>query len=162
MSESRRQAHPRMTLEEKQRLNTELLPERDNVQVYKDTFDLLVFVYRTTNGMNREYRYTLAEEMKRVLQNLLAVIYEAKKTSPRAALLAEALHWVYEAKVLYRTMDELRLLKDWYCVTYIHLLATISKQLTAWHRYEKRKEEKEIRDAPSGGTGGIPGVTPPG
>jgi len=140
MGDSRKHVYARMTADEKARLNQELLPERDNVQVYKDTFDLLVFVYRTTTTMNRDYRYTLAEEMKRTLQHLLAAIYEAKKTTPRAPLLIEALHWVYETKVLYRTMDELGLLRSWQSATYIQQLATISKQLTAWHRYESRKQ----------------------
>lgn len=144
MSDNRRKAHVRLSDEEKQRLNADLLPERDNVQVYKDTFDLLVFVYQTTTGMNREYRFTLAEDMKRTLQNLLTSIYEAKKMSPKSGLLAEALHWVYEAKVLYRTMDELHLLKDWHCVVYIRQLATISKQLTAWQKYERRKEHNDV------------------
>lgn len=146
---TRRKHHPRMSDEEKARLQAELLPERDNVQVYKDAYDLLVFVYRTTPSMSREYRYTLAEEMKVAVQQLLTAIYEAKKLTPRSALIAEALHWVYEAKVLYRVMDELSLLKDWHCATYIHQLSTISKQLTAWHRYEKRKEESK---PPPGGT----------
>lgn len=139
MTVRKRHAYVRMTAEEKAQLNLQLLPDRDNVQVYKDTFDLLVFVYRTTTTMNRDYRYTLAEEMKRALQSLLASIYEAKKTTPRAALIMEALHWTYEAKVLYRVMDELRLLKDSECACYIQQLSTISKQLTAWHRYESRK-----------------------
>ena len=141
MSDNRRKAHVRLSDEEKQRLNADLLPERDNVQVYKDTFDLLVFVYQTTTGMNREYRFTLAEDMKRTLQNLLTSIYEAKKMSPKSGLLAEALHWVYEAKVLYRVMDELHLLKEWQCAAYIHQLSTISKQLTAWQKYERKKED---------------------
>lgn len=138
-----------MIPDEKQRQNRELLPERDNVQVYKDTFDLLLFVYQTSARMNREYRYTLAEDMKHTLQHLLATIYEAKKSSDKTALLKDALHYVYEAKVLYRVMDELHLLKDWHCVTYIRQLATISKQLSAWQRYEKRKEKN---DAPGDGT----------
>lgn len=135
-------AYAKISAEEKAKLNMELLPERDNVQVYKDAFDLLVFAYRTSVGMNREYRFTLAEEMKRTLQHLLTAIYEARKTTPRSLMLIEALHWCYEAKVLYRTMDELHLLKNWHCATYIHQLASISKQLTAWHRYEMRKENK--------------------
>ena len=91
--------------------------------------------------------------MKRALQSLLAAIYEAKKTTPRGALLMEALHWTYEAKVLYRTMDELHLLRDWQCVTYIRQLATISKQLTAWYRYETRKTNgnNNTKDAPTSG-----------
>ncbi len=150
---SKRHTYRRMSPEEKSRLNLELLPERDNVQVYKDTFDLLVFVYRSTTTMNRDYRYTLAEEMKRTLQQLLTCIYEAKKTTPKTALIMEAMHWVYEAKVLYRVMDELSLLKDWQCVVYIHQLATISKQLVAWHRYEMRKEngDNQKKDAPADG-----------
>ena len=148
-----RQVYRRLTKEEKEKLNLELLPERDHVQVYKDSFDLLVFVYRTTASMSREYRYTLAEEMKHSLQQLLTAIYEAKKTTPRTALIMEAMHWTYEAKVLYRTMDELHLLKDWQCAVYILQLASISKQLTAWHRYETRKEkENDKKDtAPAGG-----------
>jgi len=149
----RRRFHSRLSPEEKAKLNVELLPERDYVQVYKDTFDLLVFVYQTTTTMNRDYRYTLAEEMKHTLQQLLTSIYEAKKTTPKSALLIEALHWVYEAKVLYRVMDELSLLKDWQCVNYIHQLATISKQLTAWHNYEKKKENvNNQKNAPADGS----------
>lgn len=136
----RRNPHPKMTEAEKLKLTQELLPERDNVQVYKDVLDLLVFVYKTSVGMNRDYRFTLGEEMKRTLQSLLTCIYEAKKATPKAALLMEALHWTYEAKVLFVVMDELHLLVDWQFAMYAHQLATISKQLTAWHKYEKRKE----------------------
>lgn len=145
---------PKLTDEDKQRLNKELLPVMDNVQVYKDTFDLLVFVYRTISGMKREYRYTLAEEMKMTLQKLLATIYEARKHQPpRSPLLEEAMRWCYEAKVIYRTMDELSLLKSSKCAVYIHYLSIISKQLTAWHRYEIRKEkENDNQETPSDGT----------
>jgi len=147
---SRREPPRRLSAEEKAKLNLELLPERDNVQVYKDGFDLLLLVYRTTPGLNRDYRYTLAEEMKLAVQRMLAGIYEAKKTTPRAALIMEAMHWLYEAKVSYRVMDELRLLKDWQCAAFIKLLATVSKQLTAWHRYERNKEQKNNNPSPGG------------
>lgn len=145
---------PKLTDEDKQHLNKELLPVMDNVQVYKDTFDLLVFVYRSMSALNREYRFTLGEEMKRTLQSLLTSIYEAKKhPEPRSPLLVEALHWVYEAKVLYRVMDELGLLKSSKCAFYIHYLATISKQLTAWYKYEARKEkDHQDKTVPAGGS----------
>ena len=143
---------PKLSDEEKQEQNKALLPVIDNVQVYKDTFDLLVFVYRTASGLNREFRFTLGEEMKRTLQHLLTAIYEAKRhPPPRSPMLEEAQHCCYEAKVLYRTMDELSLLKSSKCAVYIHYLATISKQLTAWHKYELRKEN-DNKNAPSGAT----------
>ena len=36
----------------------------ENLPVYKSTFDLLVQVYRITGNMQREYRFTLAEQLK--------------------------------------------------------------------------------------------------
>lgn len=145
-----------MSDEKKQQLNKELLPVLDNVQVYKDTFDLLVYVYRMSPEMNRDYRYTLGEEMKKALQQLLTAIYEAKKhLPPRSVLLEEAMHWCYEAKILYRIMDELNLLKSSKCAMYIHSLSSISKQLVAWHKYEVKKEkdnENELKDTPTGRT----------
>ena len=128
----------------------EVLPERDNVQVYKDAFDLLLFVYKSLGEMNRTYRFTLLEEMKRTLQELLSSIYEAKKTTPRSALLIDAMHWTYEAKVLFRMMDSLGLLKDWQFAYFVKQLTTVSKQLTAWHKYEKRNEEKKCRSLNDG------------
>ena len=132
---------PRLTKEEKEQQNSELLPVLNNVQVYKDTFDLLVFVYRISLGLHREYRFTLGEEMKHALQNLLTAIYDAKRQQPpRSRALEQALHWCYEAKVLYRTMDELSLLKNSSCTVFISYLASISKQLTAWYKYELKRE----------------------
>ena len=148
------QYQQKLSDEEKHQYNKELLPVLDNVQVYKDTFDLLVFVYRTSTVMNREYRFTLAEEMKRTLQQLLTSIYEARRHQPpRTRWLEEAMHWCYEAKVLYRTMDELNLLKNSRCAVYIRYLATISKQLTAWHKYElKRDKDSHDKETPADGT----------
>lgn len=120
-----------------------LLSEVGNVQVYKDVFDLLVHAYSHLPSMNRDYRFTLGEEMKQTLQEMLTSIYEARKTVPRSVYIADALHWCYKAKVLYRVMDELHLLLDWQCVKYIQGLATVSKQLTNWFKFEKKKEQKD-------------------
>lgn len=147
---SRRRGATRLTPDEKALMNMDLLPELGNVQVYKDGFDLLVFTYQILPGMNREYRYTLGEEMKTALQEMLTSIYEARKTVPRCPFIGAALHWCYKAKLLYRTMDELHLLRDWQCVRYIEGLATVSKQLTNWFKYEKRREQKD--EPPNGNT----------
>ena len=132
-----------MTAEEREQQRQQLLPERTDVPVYKEAFDLLVFVYRTTVGMHRDYRFTLGEEMKRCLGELLTSIYEAKKNSDAAPCLGRALHHCYQAKVLFRVMSELRLLRGWHEAYYIVKLSAISKQLTAWHRYEKRKTKQD-------------------
>ena len=49
----------------------------ENLPVYKATFDLLLMVYRRTPRMQRDYRYTLGEEAKRALQEVISCIYQA-------------------------------------------------------------------------------------
>lgn len=133
----------KLTPEEREEQIQLLLPERKDVPVYKDTFDLLVFVYRTAVGMSRDHRFTLAEDMKRTLSELLTNIYGAKKSSDPLAHLERALHYSYHAKVLFRVMSELRLLKGWHESYYIIKLSSVSKQLSAWYRYEKRKTKQD-------------------
>ena len=131
-------------------LANDLLPEYEQVQVYKDAFDLLVFVYRTTHRLRREQRFTLGEEMKRVLSDMLTCIYEARKAPrERVLIIEEAMHYCYKAKVLFRVMLELRLLKDWHVAFYVSHLSSVSKQLSAWHRYERRKTQQQSKDTTS-------------
>lgn len=125
-----------------------LLPEREQVQVYKDAFDLLLHVYRTTVSMNRIYRYTLAEDMKRMLTDMLTAIYEAKKDSAgRLKHIEQAQHCCYHSKVLFRLMLELRQVRLRQASVYIAKLASISKQLAAWQRYERRRSKQNENEA---------------
>ena len=155
MSKKRR-ARIRLTEEEKERLNPELLPIYDQVPVYKAAFDLLVFIYRSTEHMRHDYRNTLVEDMKYSVKDLLRRIYRAHKMTPRAPLIADAMESCLDAKIDYRVMDKLCLLRDWHYPEYIGGLSSISKQLMAWYHHEEKKEKeqkkKEENKAPPGGT----------
>ncbi|OIP53320.1 hypothetical protein AUK10_02455 [Candidatus Gracilibacteria bacterium CG2_30_37_12] len=45
--------------------------------VYKETYDLLVSIFEFTRGMNREYKYTIGQEMKSETMAILREIYRA-------------------------------------------------------------------------------------
>ncbi len=108
----------------------------ENLPVYKATYDLLLMVYRRTPRMQRDYRYTLGEEAKRALQEVISCIY-------RANLRAEGkLHYIPQArdhlvrfKVLFRLMESLHQLSERDVVLMGDLVADISSQLQKWEAF---------------------------
>ncbi|WP_329903454.1 four helix bundle protein [Porphyromonas pogonae] len=107
----------------------------ENLPVYKATFDLLIYVYRYTVKIQREYRYTLAEEMKRTLQEVLMEIYRANIVRDKADHISRARQELVRVRVHFRLMRELKLLSLKQCVMITESIADISKQLTAWEKH---------------------------
>ena len=112
-------------------MNDETLP------VYKATFELLLTVYRLTVNMQREYRYTLADELKRALQDLLVIIYRANISTDKLAVIGLAREQVVKVKVLFHLMAELHLYTSKQEARLTIQIGDISKQLSLWERYCK-------------------------
>lgn len=115
----------------------------ENLPVYKVTFDLLLFVYRNTTRMQREYRYTLAEETKRALQEVLVAIYRANLTAEKLPHIEEARRELVRVRTLFRLMRELKQLSKGQQALVVEGIAEISKQLAAWEKYVKKNKEGE-------------------
>ena len=49
----------------------------DNLPVYKACYDLLIKLFRICSKMQRDYRFTLGESMKKELIDLMINIYRA-------------------------------------------------------------------------------------
>ncbi|MDI9604878.1 MAG: four helix bundle protein [Bacteroidota bacterium] len=113
----------------------------ENLPVYKVTFDLLLFVYKHTVKMQREYRFTLAEEMKMALQEMLMAIYRANVVKDKAQHISQARQELVRVRVLFRLMRELQQLSPKQTVTIMEQVASISKQLTAWEKFARREKE---------------------
>ncbi len=113
-------------------MNYEQLP------VYKDSYRLLTFIYIYTRRINRQYRYTLAEELKKACQEILIHIYEANTSTDKAAHIKEAMRWLVRVRILFRILRDLNQLSEKQITRIIDEIASISKQLTAWHKYALR------------------------
>ncbi len=110
-------------------MNYEQLP------VYKDSYHLLIFIYQHTRRINRQYRYTLAEELKKACQEILIHIYQANTSEDKCAHIKEAMRWLIRVRILFRVLRDLNQLSEKQIVRIIDQIASVSKQLTAWHKY---------------------------
>lgn len=55
-----------------------------NLPVYKESYDLLLQVFKLVKKTAREYKFTLGERLKNEVTDLLVTIFEASKTANTA------------------------------------------------------------------------------
>lgn len=115
----------------------------ENLPVYKSTFDLLLQVYRITGNMQREYRFTLAEQLKLRLQELLALIYQANIGDDKLQTIGECRKKLVEARVLFQLAQELKQFSDKQAAQLSIKVSDINKQLQQWETYFKRDKNSK-------------------
>lgn len=118
----------------------------ENLPVYKTTYDLLLMVYRRTPRMQRDYRYTLAEEAKRALQEVISCIYQANlREKGKLAYIPKARDHLVRFKVLFRLMESLHQPPEKDIVLMSDMVADISSQLQKWESYVRAVTRKQPR-----------------
>ena len=102
----------------------------NQLPVYKATYDLLLYVYQTGKDVQRDYRYTLGETLKRDLITILTLIYRANANRQKVEIIVEAREKLVAVKLQLR-------LKNYANASL--MTESISKQLSAWQKsYEGR------------------------
>lgn len=118
----------------------------DELPVFKATYDLLLRIYVVSQHWSRDIRYTLGEELKKEVIEILQLIYQANSSRKKIAYLSSS-------KVkLVKVMLQIRIAKDLkqLTVNQYGLLAemqeNVSKQLSGWEKSECRKESKKVQN----------------
>lgn len=127
----------------------------DNLEVFKATYDLLLYVFQFTPNIKRDYRYTLAEKLKDNIIELCLCIYRANGTKEdRVPDIRLARERVVTIKLMCRMLTDLKQISvKQFAVVCTHT-ESISKQLQAWQRYsEKAKLERKATKKPESGGG---------
>jgi hypothetical protein len=117
----------------------------DNLPVFKASYDLLLEIYRLSENLKRDYRYTLGENLKQETMAMMVNIYKANSVEDKTALLGETREKLVAVKLYIRLLHDLKQLS----VKQFALLSvqteSISKQLAAWHKSGIKIETRIIR-----------------
>ena len=111
----------------------------DNLPVYKATYDLLLLVFRMNRNFQRDYRYTLGENVKNELIALLVCIYQPNSTAQKIVHLQRAREHVVVVKLQIRLLMDLKQINLKQYATAAEQIESISKQLAAWYKSSERK-----------------------
>lgn len=113
--------------------------------VFKEAYDLVLEVYRSSPTMQREYRYTLGEEIKKEIVQLLFCVYRANMTRQKAPYIRQARECIELVRLRFRLLHDLKQLPVRQMARMNLRIEEISKQLAAWHKsaLEKKKQEAD-------------------
>ena len=111
----------------------------NQLPVYKATYDLLLYVYQTGKDVQRDYRYTLGETLKRDLITILTLIYRANANRQKVEIIVEAREKLVAVKLQLRLLHDLKQLSLKNYANASLMTESISKQLSAWQKsYESK------------------------
>lgn len=111
----------------------------DNLPVYKTSYDLLLRLFSVCQNMERDYKFTLVESIKKELVELIVNVYRANSRENKLLLITAARENVEVARLELRLLHDLKQLKLETFVDLSEKLESISKQLAAWENSQKQK-----------------------
>lgn len=115
----------------------------DNLPVYKAAYDLLLKIYGLGQHWSRDLKFTLGEGLKKDMYDVLLLIYRANSTHDKLPLIEQARVGVARVKIEIRLLHDLHQLSDKQYAQLSEMSETVSKQLAAWGKFQKRKEEEK-------------------
>lgn len=115
-----------------------------NLPVYEECYQLFLHFTQLSMKMQRDYRYSLGEDVKRLLMAVILGVYKAnyKKENERVGYVAEARERMVELQVILRLLNEVRQIPDRHYMLLTERTASISKQLTGWERVLAKPNQK--------------------
>ncbi len=107
-----------------------------NLPIYEDCYQLFLHFTQLSMKMQRDYRYSLGEDVKRLLMAIILDVYKAnyKKEDLRVDYVLDAKERMVELQVILRLLNEVRQISDRHYMMLTEKTVSISKQLTGWEK----------------------------
>lgn len=105
-----------------------------NLPVYGASYRLMLECCRMCSGLSKSYRYSLGEELRGAVMELLISIYEASRTQEKRPLVKEAQSKLVEAKICLRLLNDLAVLSDKRYAAFIEMTEDVTRQLINWEK----------------------------
>ncbi len=113
----------------------------DNLPVYKTSYDLLLQLFTLSKNMERDYRFTIGEELKKEIVQLMINIYRANCSQSKKELITNAKENIEITRLLLRILHDLKQIGLKEFVSANEKIESISKQLNAWLNSQAKKKK---------------------
>ncbi|MDK2899372.1 MAG: hypothetical protein PWQ10_559 [Patescibacteria group bacterium] len=108
-----------------------------NLPVYKQSYDLFIDVFKLTKEFNREYKYTIGEELKKEMVAIIINTYRANDSEYRLKYIVSARENIEVIRLLIRLLKDLKQITVASIAKLNLAIEELSKQLTAWGSFSK-------------------------
>ena len=103
-----------------------------DLPVFKDVYQLILLVYEYTKDFPREYKYTLGQDMRRYVLQLVRSIYRANKVKDKVKYLEAFLDDFELLKLEIRLSADMQILSLKKQARLNAMMEGIGKQITGW------------------------------
>lgn len=108
IKEPRLKTHVELYVPEEWKPKTQVMRE-ENLPVFKMVYDLLLRIVHESHKMGKDFRYTIGEDLKRLMVRMEVCIYHAnekKEANEKLAYIGEALEKMFEVKLYVRILRD--------------------------------------------------------
>jgi hypothetical protein len=107
--------------------------------IYKDTYSLLLAIFKLTRNFKREYKYTIGQEMKHSVMQMVQHIFHANTSLDKREDLRLLDSSFEMLKLQLRLCVDLRLISPEQQAGVWEFLNSIGRQLTGWKKSMKQQ-----------------------
>ena len=109
----------------------------DTLPVYKVSYDFLLDLFKFTKNFDREYKYTIGEDLKKETTEMIANIYRANSSQSKWQLLQSARENLEVVRLYLRLLKDLKQINLEKFITLNEKIECVSKQLFSWQGMSK-------------------------
>lgn len=118
----------------------------NELPVFKAVYDLLLRTFQVSQHWRRDLRYTLGEQLKKEIIDILQLIYQANSSHKKLAYISSCRRKMVKVKIQIRVVKDMKEMKISQYASLAELTENISKQLAGWERVERKREKSLIED----------------
>ena len=111
-----------------------------NLPVYRDCYAVALEFAKMRSELSRDTRYTIAQDLSRTLIDMMVTIYRANSSrNDKVRLIAELRRHAVEMQIYFRLLSDMHQLGTQKAAFFMDKVASIGKQLAAWHKSAARE-----------------------
>ena len=120
-----------------------------NLPVYRDCYAVMLEFAKARGMLSRDTRYTIAQDLSRTLVDMMVTIYRANSSrNDKARFIAELRRDAVEVQIYFRLLSDMHQLGAQKAAFFMEKVASIGKQLAAWHKSSLRGADATGRVPP--------------
>ncbi len=105
------------------------------LRVYKASYDLLLYIYQISSNFSREFKYSIGEDIKKEVLEILINIYQANSSfSDRKNNINLARNRIQKIIIYTRVLKDLKQVNLKKFIALSERIEMIDKQLNAWQK----------------------------
>jgi hypothetical protein len=115
------------------------------LNVYKATYNLLFELLSASKSFNRDFKYTLGENLKNEMIHAMMYVWRANSTYDKVNYIDMARESIEKCRLYIRLLYDLRQISLDHFTKWNIAIQNISKQLAGWNKSEHNKLNKELQ-----------------